>query len=339
LTVEAALTGKREHIYHAVMLDPHTATVLPLDKIWAMCDDLIAAHQKHGLLGNFAPTIPGTGRAFAGTGDRIFAEANVVTVKKGKMEAEIAVTNPRPKPITVDLAIESVGEVWGSNAGSKTLKIRVPAGKTTRKKISVPNPETAKEGFSLRLVSNSPDVFTRDYVMQKRRVLLAAEKGGAPFDLKLAGFPAVEASLSVQKRVISLRIAIEDSKIAPMLQRPWEGSGVELFFADIKGRDIRQIFVVPQANMRKVDIRDNRLKPISNIHATIGKHPRVSGYEMHIEVPFAAAGLAPGDTRFLFDAIVNLTALGDAHGGGRTSLTGRFDSHVRSDYFAQVEGD
>jgi alpha-galactosidase len=71
LAVEAALTGKREHIYHAVMLDPHTSTVLTLDKIWAMCDELIAAHQKHGLLGEFAPTIPNTGRAYAGTGDRL----------------------------------------------------------------------------------------------------------------------------------------------------------------------------------------------------------------------------------------------------------------------------
>jgi alpha-galactosidase len=53
LTVEAALTKRRDHIYHAVMLDPHTSTVLTLDKIWAMCDELIAAHQKHGLLGEF----------------------------------------------------------------------------------------------------------------------------------------------------------------------------------------------------------------------------------------------------------------------------------------------
>lgn len=44
LTVEAALTGKREHIYHAAMLDPHTAAELSLDQIWAMVDDLIAAH-------------------------------------------------------------------------------------------------------------------------------------------------------------------------------------------------------------------------------------------------------------------------------------------------------
>jgi alpha-galactosidase len=44
LAVEAALTGKREHIYHAAMLDPHTAAELDLDQIWALVDELIAAH-------------------------------------------------------------------------------------------------------------------------------------------------------------------------------------------------------------------------------------------------------------------------------------------------------
>jgi alpha-galactosidase len=45
LTVEAALTGRREHIYHAAMLDPHTAAELDLDQIWALVDELIAAHS------------------------------------------------------------------------------------------------------------------------------------------------------------------------------------------------------------------------------------------------------------------------------------------------------
>jgi alpha-galactosidase len=44
LVVEAALTGKREHIYHAAMLDPHTAAELDLDQIWHLVDDLIEAH-------------------------------------------------------------------------------------------------------------------------------------------------------------------------------------------------------------------------------------------------------------------------------------------------------
>jgi alpha-galactosidase len=44
LVVEAALTGKREHIYHAAMLDPHTAAELSLEQIWSLVDDLIEAH-------------------------------------------------------------------------------------------------------------------------------------------------------------------------------------------------------------------------------------------------------------------------------------------------------
>ncbi|MDI9636009.1 alpha-glucosidase/alpha-galactosidase [Geitlerinema splendidum] len=44
LTVEAALTGKREYIYHAAMMDPHTAAELSLDQIWNLVDDLIEAH-------------------------------------------------------------------------------------------------------------------------------------------------------------------------------------------------------------------------------------------------------------------------------------------------------
>lgn len=46
LTVEAALTGKREHIYHAAMLDPHTAAELDLDQIVALVDELIEAHGE-----------------------------------------------------------------------------------------------------------------------------------------------------------------------------------------------------------------------------------------------------------------------------------------------------
>lgn len=46
LTVEAAITGKREHIYHAAMLDPHTAAELSLDQIWSLVDELIEAHGE-----------------------------------------------------------------------------------------------------------------------------------------------------------------------------------------------------------------------------------------------------------------------------------------------------
>ncbi len=44
LTIEAAATKKREHIYHAAMLEPHTAAELSLDDIIRLVDDLIEAH-------------------------------------------------------------------------------------------------------------------------------------------------------------------------------------------------------------------------------------------------------------------------------------------------------
>ena len=46
LTIEAAITRKREYIYQAAMLDPHTAAELSLDDIVSLCDDLIEAHGE-----------------------------------------------------------------------------------------------------------------------------------------------------------------------------------------------------------------------------------------------------------------------------------------------------
>jgi len=44
LTIEAAVTRKREHIYQAAMLDPHTGSELDMDTIVKMVDELIEVH-------------------------------------------------------------------------------------------------------------------------------------------------------------------------------------------------------------------------------------------------------------------------------------------------------
>lgn len=44
LTIEAALQLRKDRIYQAAMLDPHTAAELSIDDIRKMCDDLIKAH-------------------------------------------------------------------------------------------------------------------------------------------------------------------------------------------------------------------------------------------------------------------------------------------------------
>lgn len=47
LTIEAARTLNREHIYQAAMLDPHTGSELDIDTIKNMVDDLIEAHGDY----------------------------------------------------------------------------------------------------------------------------------------------------------------------------------------------------------------------------------------------------------------------------------------------------
>ena len=47
LTAEAAITKKREHVYHAAMLDPLTAANLSIDEIYSMTDKLIEAHGDY----------------------------------------------------------------------------------------------------------------------------------------------------------------------------------------------------------------------------------------------------------------------------------------------------
>ena len=49
LTAEAALTKKKEHIYHAALLDPLTSANLTIDEIYSMTDKMIEAH------GNYLP--------------------------------------------------------------------------------------------------------------------------------------------------------------------------------------------------------------------------------------------------------------------------------------------
>ncbi len=47
LAIEAAKTRKREHVYQAAMLDPHTASELDIETIKKMVDELLLAHKEY----------------------------------------------------------------------------------------------------------------------------------------------------------------------------------------------------------------------------------------------------------------------------------------------------
>ncbi len=48
LTIEAAVTGKKETLYQAAMMEPHTGAELSTDEIVSLCDELIEAHTNAG---------------------------------------------------------------------------------------------------------------------------------------------------------------------------------------------------------------------------------------------------------------------------------------------------
>ena len=45
LTIEAAVTKKKEAVYQAAMLEPHTSAELSIDDIVSLCDDLMEAEK------------------------------------------------------------------------------------------------------------------------------------------------------------------------------------------------------------------------------------------------------------------------------------------------------
>ena len=65
LTIEAFVTKKKEHIYQAAMLDPHTASELDIDTIIKMCDELIDAHGSWLPKFHYFRTMQGSGTLFA----------------------------------------------------------------------------------------------------------------------------------------------------------------------------------------------------------------------------------------------------------------------------------
>lgn len=46
LAINAAVTKKKEDVYYAAMMDPHTAAELSIDDIVSMCDEMIEAHNN-----------------------------------------------------------------------------------------------------------------------------------------------------------------------------------------------------------------------------------------------------------------------------------------------------
>lgn len=335
LTVKAALTGKREHIYHAVMMDPHASATLTLDKIWAMCDELIEAHQQDGYLGQFSPTLKNTGRGFAGIGDRILARlegTGAVAAEAGAVNTlRLTVENPTDAAASLVFTLRPESDALTLD-GDGTLTVTVPARAEASADVTVTNRATIEAPVGISLEAPAPAVLAIGAVLRPRKRLPLNEAGEALFELQLSGFEAASGAISRDGDNLRVRVKVLDSDIRPDFISPHAGSSIQLYFAlPTRRSQIREVILVPDPSGKA----EARLGKMPLPEAEISFRRTELYYEIELKVPFAALDLPASDT-LLFDCLANLGALGDAHSGGRTNLCGRFDSHITSSHYALV---
>lgn len=334
LTVAAALTGKREHIYHAVMSDPHAAATLPLDKIWAMCDDLIEAHQKVGLLGEFAPVIKNTGRAYAGTGDAVVVSlepAKSLSAVNGEpIEFVVTVENGGAKAFTGKLGFVANGEALAIKGGALAVKVGAGAATSFR---TVLCPPVAKE-LVVCAVSSDARVLSRDYVFNPPRVLRPSPATPVAVEVEFMANKLLKSRLVMKGTTLELSGRVIDTAIRIEEASPWSASTIELFVRSAKaGGKTTQLFLLPRVKGATVLEQSRKPSKRASFKVKIDK----GGYDFTLRCDLAelAAQAKPGDA-FYLDLIIGAGALGDAHGACRVGWNGKTNSSSRSEHFALI---
>lgn len=326
LTVEAALTGKREHIYHAVMMDPNTAATLTLDKIWAMCDDLIEAHQKEGYLPAFAPAYPNSGRAAAGMADRVIARLRTdkSISKDGQRTHDLVldVLNPLSQKVRVKFTLQA--DHPALQFTQQELEVDVPPGESEHP-VQARHADPLPKPVQVRVSSSHPQVTALGMTLRPQPQIVVKPGEAAPFELKLDGVPAVKGTLRLTPEFLEITAEVADSQVTPADQKTkkvtgWTGSWLYFHLAaDSRVYKPIQVVITPTPDKRPRLLAGynyvSEEAPGSVTQTQVGPSYRV---EAKIRSEFI--GLSPDADELLFNVRASLVALGDAHSGGLAEL-------------------
>ncbi len=318
LTVEAALKGKREHVYHAVMMDPHTATVLPLDKIWSMCDEMIEAHQAHGYMPQFEPVKPHTGRPARDLA-RVYLTVETdgfVDVFSRQFDFVLKLCNELDQPF-----YDTVTAKFDANhyACELPAEIDVPAGETRRIPFSVKRISDATPALRLDFHSPDPRLLAVGYTLAERERIEMKKGEPTSFTVWCAGEPMAECRVSQEESALAFDLVVHDSDVKINEDSFWDGSVVEFFFANPAWPADGPFQVIAIPKRYAPILMDQPRKPIPGASYTVAFHPE--RYDARISLPYEAIKLVKGQP-FLLDMIVGVTALGDAHGKVRKTWQG-----------------
>ncbi|MDQ8209532.1 alpha-glucosidase/alpha-galactosidase [Coraliomargarita sp. SDUM461003] len=330
LTVTAALSGQRESIYHAAMADPHTAATLPLDKIWAMCDELIEQHQKDGYLGDFAPVISGTGRAFAGVGDRLIVRAQAsgaqLDTAGSELQLEIQVENPNTetRQVTLQIVPASAAIVFENTE----VTIEVSPESTQSLKVNGRLQAPITESTTIDLETDAGGILLIGTRLIPRDHIEVKEDGYCHFEMSLSGFPCASGKMRRKGEQLELELEVQDSNPKPCLDRPRQGSFIQIFFSDPDGGPIMGLQLLPNVGKDcKLEVfGGNTLIAQNDYQYTQTK----LNYSLKAHIPLADIRIAASGP-FLMDARAFLESLGDAHSGGNASLSGEGESQRYND--------
>ena len=312
LTVEALLTGKREHIYHAVMMDPHASSQLSLDNIWKMCDELIDAHQRDGFLPQFAPVWKNSGRT-ASTLERVVVSVEDKTKEvtdASKADLVLVVENATGSRFKGDIVLELDQKAFRLSGAAKIV-CDVAAGAVKRVPFQVRRIKT-EAVLQVDVISKSPLVFAKSFRQPLRTVVHA---GKDPVRIEWSGNTVAEGSLSLEKNGLNLALRVSDTDILINKDAFWDGSVIEFFFASMDGLAGSQIQLAALPDPKKPQIISAKeRKEIAG--GKISIRADKGGYDTEIFIPYKVAHIDAGKP-FLMEVLVRANALGDAH--GRTS--------------------
>ena len=338
LTVEAAVTGRRDYIYQAVMADPHTATVLTLDKIWAMCDDLIAAHQKDGVLGEFKPVMRNTGKPLDAIARVVLAvEPDGAPFASGSTEAamKLVAVNQTAEPFSGEIEIQVAGPE-ATVSPSNRFAVRVGPGETTTTPFVIRSTGKLNETMTVSILSPSARTIERDLRVARRAEISipVTESGENPqtIEAEWSGNQVATGKIWQTSKALACELRVNDTDVKIRESAFWEGSAVEIGLKDAASPTARTTVLVAIPNPEKPLLLLNHV-PLKQ--SSVALKSDSSGYSLSLRLDLAEVHLKAG-TPFLFELVFHVNALGTAHGKNRTAWQGSSRPAAEQIRFARV---
>jgi len=324
LTVEAAITGRRDYIYQAVMADPHTATVLTLDKIWSMCDELIEAHQKDGFLGEFKPVARNTGKPLSAI-SRVFLAIQPEGVpflgERTTACFRLVAENETTEAFSGAVNIVAAGGPIAFLPSDK-FEVRVAAGETVAIPFTIERLADITADLVLSIVSPTHKTIERDFLLPKRnQIALPIDPSGAnrqPIEVKWSGNTVAEGSAWLTEEELALEFRVDDTDIKIVPAAFWEGSAIEIGLKDAVSPNAPAMLLVMLPDPDAPRILSGG-KPFGG--GSIRVNCDKGGYSLSARVNLGKTHLDITSS-FLLEFIFHVAALGSAHGKIRQAWQG-----------------